>query len=224
MDEPHDTRTSSKAYLVLFNDNPDKKQNFGKILRSAAAFQIHEVLIVGSSKFSTHGAHGSVKHLDIRYFESLDTLTSYLRQQKCDICGIEITDTAQAVDTHSFERRSVAFVVANEKNRLKPDQRAICDYFVHVPVFRRRCGNPVQALDTTVCVSIVLHHFCWSSAMPERAFTSSSTQGKFVVADVTYRGRTSEQDQVAAKRQEARVSLASSSVLESGDWGGLFGD
>lgn len=47
------------AYLVVAN--PSAKNNLGTLIRCAAAFSVEEVVVVGSSKWSTHGAHGSNK-------------------------------------------------------------------------------------------------------------------------------------------------------------------
>ena len=47
------------AYLVVAN--PSAKNNLGTLIRCAAAFAVEEVIVVGASKWSTHGAHGSNK-------------------------------------------------------------------------------------------------------------------------------------------------------------------
>ena len=50
---------SSVAYLVAAN--PSRKNNLGTLIRCASAFRVEEVVVVGASKWSTHGAHGSHK-------------------------------------------------------------------------------------------------------------------------------------------------------------------
>ncbi|CAN0526963.1 unnamed protein product, partial [Scytosiphon promiscuus] len=50
---------SAVAYLVVAN--PSSKNNLGTLIRCAAAFGVEEVVVVGASKWSTHGAHGSHK-------------------------------------------------------------------------------------------------------------------------------------------------------------------
>lgn len=51
--------TTTVAYLVL--TNPSSKNNLGTLIRCAAAFAVEEVIVVGASAWSTHGAHGSNK-------------------------------------------------------------------------------------------------------------------------------------------------------------------
>lgn len=50
---------SAVAYLVLGNSS--SKNNLGTLIRCGAAFAVEEVIVVGASKWSTHGAHGSHK-------------------------------------------------------------------------------------------------------------------------------------------------------------------
>lgn len=52
------------AYLVL--ENPSARNNLGTLIRCAAAFAVEEVVVVGASKWSTHGAHGSHKVCALR--------------------------------------------------------------------------------------------------------------------------------------------------------------
>lgn len=47
------------AYVALFNPSP--RNNLGTLIRCASAFGVEELVIVGVSKWSTHGAHGSQK-------------------------------------------------------------------------------------------------------------------------------------------------------------------
>ncbi|CAM9208814.1 unnamed protein product [Ectocarpus sp. 4 AP-2014] len=78
---------SAVAYLVLAN--PSSKNNLGTLIRCGAAFAVEEVIVVGAFKWSTHGAHGSHKHLRYRCFDDWETAATFLRDEKgCDLCGV----------------------------------------------------------------------------------------------------------------------------------------
>ncbi|CAM9600971.1 unnamed protein product [Ectocarpus sp. 13 AM-2016] len=78
---------SAVAYLVLAN--PSSKNNLGTLIRCGAAFAVEEVIVVGAFKWSTHGAHGSHKHLRYRCFHDWETAATFLRDEKgCDLCGV----------------------------------------------------------------------------------------------------------------------------------------
>ncbi|CAM9692211.1 unnamed protein product [Hapterophycus canaliculatus] len=75
------------AYLVL--GNPSTKNNLGTLIRCAAAFAVEEVVVVGATKWSTHGAHGSHKHVRYRCFDDWESAAAFLKNEKnCDLCGI----------------------------------------------------------------------------------------------------------------------------------------
>jgi len=67
-----------KWYLLL--SNPSKTTHLGTILRCAAAFQVHQVLLVGYDKFNCQGSFGSHLFLDIVVFPSWERVQDYLRR------------------------------------------------------------------------------------------------------------------------------------------------
>lgn len=70
-------------------------------------------------------------------------------------------------------------MIDNEVPGLSPEQRAICDAFVHVPCHGAQAT--AASLDTTVVMAIVLHNFTkWAQFAP-RAMEATSTQGKFLL-------------------------------------------
>lgn len=67
-----------KWYLLL--SNPSKTTHLGTLLRCAAAFRVHQVLLVGYDKFNCQGSFGSHLFLDIVVFPSWDSVREYLRR------------------------------------------------------------------------------------------------------------------------------------------------
>ncbi|KAF8401597.1 hypothetical protein HHK36_012542 [Tetracentron sinense] len=122
--------------------------------RSATAFGVSELILVGRRDFNAFGSHGSTSHLRFRHFHSLNDARLYLKERDCDICGVEITDGAVAVNQHPF-RKSTAFLLGNEGTGLSAKECEICDFFVYIPQYG--CGT--ASLNVTVAASIVLHHF-----------------------------------------------------------------
>mmetsp|Transcript_10328 Transcript_10328/g.21848 ORF Transcript_10328/g.21848 Transcript_10328/m.21848 type:complete len:384 (-) Transcript_10328:61-1212(-) len=71
-------KEKKKWYLLLCN--PSKTTHLGTLLRCAAAFQVHQVLLVGYDKFNCQGSFGSHLFLDIVVFPSWDSVHDYLRR------------------------------------------------------------------------------------------------------------------------------------------------
>eukprot|EP00904_Undaria_pinnatifida_P014106 jgi/Undpi1/9826/HiC_scaffold_27.g12280.m1 len=87
------------AYLVVAN--PSSRNNLGTLIRCAAAFGVEEVVVVGESKWSTHGAHGSHKHVKYRCFGDWESAATFLRLE----AGCDLSVVGMAVE-HDAEKRS----------------------------------------------------------------------------------------------------------------------
>ncbi|CAN6459041.1 unnamed protein product [Victoria cruziana] len=98
---------------LIIVHNVAKRHNVGTLVRSATAFGVSELILVGRRDFNTFGSHGSVHHLRFRHFYSLSDARLYLKEKGWDICGIEIADGAKPVHEHPF-KRSTAFILGNE--------------------------------------------------------------------------------------------------------------
>ncbi|PKA55345.1 21S rRNA (GM2251-2'-O)-methyltransferase [Apostasia shenzhenica] len=159
---------------ILLVHNVAKRHNVGTMVRSATAFGVSEMILVGRRDFNAFGSHGSTAHLLFRHFHSLSEARSYLKEQRnCDICGVEIADGALSVTQHPF-KKSTAFLLGNEGTGLSPKECEICDFFVYIPQY----GSGTASLNVTVAASIVLHHFgAWAG------FAETRREGnKFSVA------------------------------------------
>merc|ERR1712166_170259 len=79
------------SYLLLFNVG--KKANFGQLLRSAMAFGVARVGIVGAKKISElslFGNQGTSNHANIKLFDSLeDALQHFKIKKNADICVLK---------------------------------------------------------------------------------------------------------------------------------------
>ncbi|MFS7962597.1 putative tRNA (guanosine(18)-2'-O)-methyltransferase [Helianthus anomalus] len=161
-----------KSYVVIHNIA--KRHNVGTLARSATAFGVSEVILVGRRDFNSFGSHGSTSHIPFRHFYSLSDACLFLKAKGCDICGVEITPNATSVTTHPF-KTSTAFLLGNEGTGLSAKECDFCDYFVYIPQYG--CGT--ASLNVTVAASIILHHFAVWAGFPERTRDGN----KFVVAE-----------------------------------------
>ncbi|CAN6551480.1 unnamed protein product [Malus baccata var. baccata] len=141
-----------ECYVVVHNIA--KRHNVGTLARSATAFGVSELILVGRREFNAFGSHGSTSHLRFRHFHSLQDARLYLKERDCDICGVEITDNALPVNHHPFTK-STAFLLGNEY------------------------GGGTASLNVTVAASIVLHQFGVWAGFPERTREGN----KFIVAE-----------------------------------------
>ncbi|CAD7970372.1 unnamed protein product [Amoebophrya sp. A120] len=104
--------TSFQSYLLLHNVG--KKQNFGQLLRSAMAFGVTEVGVVGAKKIADlqlFGNQGTCSHCDFRFFDTLhDAKTYFCEEKNAELCGIEISNTSRPVIAKMMTTRQMNYL------------------------------------------------------------------------------------------------------------------
>lgn len=66
-----------ESYVVVHNIA--KRHNVGTLARSATAFGVTELILVGRRDFNAFGSHGSTSHLRFRHFHSLLDARNFLK-------------------------------------------------------------------------------------------------------------------------------------------------
>ena len=151
-----------KSYLLVYNVG--KRQNFGQLLRSAAAFGVTAVFVVGAEKLSTFGNQGTTLHCEFRHFPDIKIAKEYLVSQNIKLVGIEITDDSTPIQSHPFSG-DTCFMLGNEGTGMNQLQLDACDSFVYVP----QHSGATASLNVFIAGSIVLHHFAMWSGLPEQS-------------------------------------------------------
>lgn len=158
------------AYMLVYNIG--KKKNFGDILRSAAAFGVKEVFVVGAKKLSLFGNQGTQRYCKFRHFETLQEAKTELNSRGIALVGIEISETARRIDAHPFTG-STCFMSGNEGTGMNEQQLEACDSFVYIPQY----SGATASLNVATATGIVFHHFALWADKPQQPI-----QGyKFVV-------------------------------------------
>ena len=211
--EPPSSSSSLPSSFVIMH-SVSKRHNVGTIARCCTAFNVAELVLVGSHHYNTFGSHGSDSYVDISHFDTLVEATKHLKEVKgCKIIGIEITEGAIPIENHPFEGNT-AFLLGNEGDGLSSKQMALCDSFVYI----RQFGSGTASLNVAVASSIVLHHFALWAGFKER-----DREGfKFVVAErqnrSTKRGIAGGRAKASASNGDEREEL-SFDLFEEGEEG-----
>ncbi len=145
-----------KPFVVCVSVPLERRGNIGPLLRCCCAFGAEEVVVVGVSKFSTHGAHGSNLHIPTRVCSSWGQAKSLFGASSnvLGIVGEPVEGTSMVSSDIYFRNERTVFVVMHDRC-LKPGDGAwgICDGFVHIEQAKQR------PLDMTIVLSIVIHQF-----------------------------------------------------------------
>jgi len=164
-----------KVECFLIVHNVAKKTNIGTLSRCATAFNVSEIIMVGSRSFNTFGSQGADAYVTVKHCPTLDACRAYLKDERgCEIIGVEIRDDAFPVQSQGF-KGNTAFILGNEGQGMTDKQMEICDRFVYIPQY----GPGTASLNVAVAASIVLHTFAvWAG------YQENSRSGyKYDVAD-----------------------------------------
>jgi tRNA G18 (ribose-2'-O)-methylase SpoU len=156
-----DAKKPNDAYMLVYNIG--KKKNFGDILRSAAAFGIKEVFIVGAKKLQLFGNQGTQRFCKFHYFDNITEAKAELQKRGITLVGIEITDHSLPVHSHPFTGPT-CFMAGNEGSGMNEQQLKACDSFVFIPQY----SGATASLNVATAAGIVFHHFALWSGMEEQ--------------------------------------------------------
>ncbi|GJV33443.1 ARID DNA-binding domain-containing protein [Tanacetum coccineum] len=78
--------------------NIAKRHNVGTLARSATAFGVSELILVGRRDFNSFSSHGSTSHLPFRHFNSLSDARLFLKV----VIYIHITESETDIDCDTF--------------------------------------------------------------------------------------------------------------------------
>jgi tRNA G18 (ribose-2'-O)-methylase SpoU len=175
--------TLPRLYLIVYCMT--KRANVGTLLRSAAAFGVTKVFLVGAARFGDFGAHGAVNFLKLEHFPTAAVAKATLVERGIRIVGVEIDPSARHVaDPSAFadadgKMGDVAVMLGEEGNGMTPAQFEMCDSLVYIP----HHGDGTASLNVSVAGSIVMHHFAMHAGFPERPRVG----GKFLVGERPFR-------------------------------------
>mmetsp|Transcript_66102 Transcript_66102/g.123302 ORF Transcript_66102/g.123302 Transcript_66102/m.123302 type:complete len:242 (-) Transcript_66102:20-745(-) len=205
------TRARAESYVLL--NNISKRQNFGTLLRSASAFGVAEVFVVGAKKLSTHGNQGTTSHVRLTHFETLALAKAGMASRGIKLCGVEIADSALPVHTHPFEGPT-CFMLGNEGEGMSSSQQAICDFFVYIPQYT----GATASLNVAVAGAIVLHHFALWAGMSEQAREGEkfvTTPGRSAM-DSFMHPTEAEKEVIEKKRSERAMKRQAAELSDDG--------
>jgi TrmH family RNA methyltransferase len=140
--------------FILVLDRPGDFGNLGSMIRSANAFRVDAVFIMG------HGVDiyepkviraslGSIFHTNIGRIESVEKLTGIIKDRGMEVIG---TDSAGSVSLaeHRLER-PVMIIMGNEAKGMSIRLRELCGTIVRIPL-----SGEVNSLNVSCAASIVL--------------------------------------------------------------------
>ncbi|GHV10642.1 putative TrmH family tRNA/rRNA methyltransferase [Spirochaetia bacterium] len=149
--------SSENPFIILF-DRPSDYGNLGSIIRSANAFNVDGIIIIGhgidiyESKV-IRASLGSIFFTKIVTMESMDKLLEYIKMQKkknnIEVIG---TDSTGTISLNEYKlARPIMLIIGNEAKGMSIKLKEVCDKIIKIPMD----GN-INSLNVSCAASIMM--------------------------------------------------------------------
>jgi len=140
--------------LVALEEVTDPR-NIGSIIRSAASFNIHGIIVKersfpGESKLLYKSASGTMEHINIFEVSNIKTTLKYLKSKNFWICGFD-KDAEKDFTKHDWSGNSV-LLFGSEGYGLKYHTSKNSDFLLKIKI-----NDRVESLNIANSASIVFH-------------------------------------------------------------------
>ncbi|MDL2341948.1 MAG: TrmH family RNA methyltransferase [Patescibacteria group bacterium] len=147
-------RLASAAFpLHIAIENYQHDYNIGTIVRSANAFNVSGVHIIGKRHWNRRGAMATEKYLELYHHDSVASFQAWAQEHKCTIIGIDNIPSSQALGQTKLPPSAV-YVFGQEGPGLSPELQAICSSIVAIEQF-----GSTRSVNVGVAAGIVLYEW-----------------------------------------------------------------
>ncbi|HET8855628.1 MAG TPA: RNA methyltransferase [Salinimicrobium sp.] len=150
-------RKSEKTPVIVILDNVRSLNNIGSVFRTADAFLIEKICLLGITATPPHKdiqktALGATETVEWEYFEKWPDLLDELKSQNVDIYAVEQAEDATLLSDFQPEKnKKYAFVFGNEVKGVQQEIVSESDGVLEVPQHGSK-----HSLNIAVCAGVVL--------------------------------------------------------------------
>jgi len=122
---------SSQAPLHIAIQNWEHDFNIGSIVRTANAFNVAGVHIVGRRRWNRRGAMVTDRYLNVHHHSDVDSLVAWATEAKIQLIGVDNLPGAIALEGHQLPK-DCCLIFGSEGPGLTDDMVAACDYLIAI--------------------------------------------------------------------------------------------
>ncbi len=132
-------KRSEKLPVTIILENIRSAYNVGSVFRTADAFLIEAIYIVGYSARPPHKeikktALGAEETIDWKYFKTTAEAIEDLKTKKCKVFAVEQAEGSHALQTIGFDAsEKLAVVFGNEVTGVEQSTIHLCDGCIEIP-------------------------------------------------------------------------------------------
>ncbi len=140
--------------LEIAIENTMRDFNMGTIVRSANAFGVRRIHVIGRRQWNKRGAMMTDKYLEVEYHVSPSAFSSYMQQGRKCIVALENNVSSESILTSELPANTV-FLFGQEGSGISEELLAVADQVVHID----QLGS-TRSLNVGVAAGIAM--FEWS--------------------------------------------------------------
>lgn len=137
--------------LHIAVENWEKDLNLGSIVRTANAFLVAEVHIVGEKRWNRRGAMVTDRYQHVRHHPSIPAFGQWLESAALPVVGIDNIDGSQAIETYRLPRECVMFF-GQEGPGMSPEAQKLCDVMLHISQF-----GSTRSINASAAGAVAMH-------------------------------------------------------------------
>jgi tRNA G18 (ribose-2'-O)-methylase SpoU len=134
-------------------ENYQHDYNIGSIVRSANAFNVAGVHIIGKRHWNRRGAMSTEKYLQVYQHESADAFVQWSQANHLQIVGIDNIPGSYALAKADLPTNSV-LVFGQEGPGLSPEMQKYCSYIVAIEQF-----GSTRSVNVGVAAGIIMYEW-----------------------------------------------------------------
>lgn len=145
---------SSRAALHIAIENLQHDLNIGSIVRTANAFNVGGVHIVGRRRWNRRGAMVTDRYLHVHHRPEADDLARWAKDHDYRLIGIDNTPPCTDLESAPLPERCV-LVFGQESTGISPELLAACAEVRKIPMY-----GSTRSMNVAAAAAIAMH--AWS--------------------------------------------------------------
>ncbi|MFA7266459.1 MAG: RNA methyltransferase [Candidatus Nanopelagicales bacterium] len=137
--------------IHLAVENWEKDLNLGSIVRTANAFLVAEVHIVGEKRWNRRGAMVTDRYQHVRHHPSVAAFGEWCEESGLPVLGIDILEGSQPIETYDLPRECIMFF-GQEGPGMSREAQALCDVMLHISQF-----GSTRSINASAAAGIAMH-------------------------------------------------------------------
>jgi tRNA G18 (ribose-2'-O)-methylase SpoU len=121
----------SRISLEIAIENWSHDFNVGSIIRTANAFNVAKVHIIGKRRYNARGAMCTEKYMHVATHENVDEFAKYVAQTGLTVIGIDVLPNSGPIEEFQFPKKCV-LVFGSESDGLSDEAIRLSEQVLHI--------------------------------------------------------------------------------------------